>query len=140
MIVIKQHHIYRVDLKNNPRILYIFGDNLDRKGFGGQAKEMRGEPNAFGIATKRSISHNFPEDYFFDHQDDVFNIIDEEFKKLRYWITHNSEGESVRFDEREWEALVIPSDGIGTGLSRLPETAPKLLHYINLHLEELADL
>lgn len=40
MIVIKQFRIYRKDIQANPHILYIFGDNLDRKGFGGQAAEM----------------------------------------------------------------------------------------------------
>jgi len=53
MIIIKQHKIYRKDLKNNPDVLYLFGDNLVQKGFGGQAKEMRGEPNAEGIPTKK---------------------------------------------------------------------------------------
>ena len=32
--------IKRDKLKSNPDILYLFGDNLLRKGLGGQAKEM----------------------------------------------------------------------------------------------------
>lgn len=120
MIVLKQHRIYRKDIQANPDVLYIFGDNLDRKGFGGQAKEMRGEPNSFGIATKRSITHNYPDDYFFDAQEDVINIITNEFDHLYAYIMASS-----------YKAVVLPLDGIGTGLSKLPEYAPNLLKYIN---------
>ena len=129
MLVIKQHRIYREDIQANPDVLYIFGDNLDRRGFGGQAKEMRGEINSFGIATKRSISHNFPNDYFFDSQPDVRSIIDKEFTHLR-----------AMAKDCEYRAIVVPLDGIGTGLSRLQENAPKLLKYINEKLGELKDL
>lgn len=128
MLIIKQHRIYRQDLKNNPNLLYIFGDNLDREGLGGQAGEMRGEPNAFGIATKRSISHSSAEDYFFDDQPDAVDIIDEEFDRLHKYLLET---------DGDYYAIVLPSDGLGTGLSRLPETAPKLLEYINGKLEEL---
>ena len=82
MLVIRQKFIQRIDIQCNRHCLYLFGDNLDRQGMGGQAKEMRGEPNSFGIATKRSISHNYPDDYFFDAQGDVNYIIDEEFDRL----------------------------------------------------------
>jgi hypothetical protein len=46
--------IYRRDLRANPESLYLFGDNTKRVGIGGQAREMRGEPNAVGIATKNA--------------------------------------------------------------------------------------
>ncbi len=119
MIILRQYRIHREDLKANPNVLYIFGDNLDREGLGGQAGEMRGEPNAFGIATKRGIGHGYPDDYFFDDQDDVIPILTEEFKRLHSLLGHG-----------RWTALIIPLDGIGTGLSRLPETAPKALAWI----------
>ena len=39
--------IYKVkDLKNNPNKIFVFGDNLKRKGEGGQAI-IRGEENAY---------------------------------------------------------------------------------------------
>ena len=47
-----QKWIARADLKQNQDRIYLFGDNVERVGHGGQAKEMRGEPNAIGIATK----------------------------------------------------------------------------------------
>jgi redox-sensitive bicupin YhaK (pirin superfamily) len=37
--------------------LFVFGDNLRRTGFGGQAAEMRGEPNAVGIAPGYEQKH-----------------------------------------------------------------------------------
>ena len=40
MLVIRQKMIYRQDLGENTDILYVFGDNLERYGYGGQAKEM----------------------------------------------------------------------------------------------------
>lgn len=129
MIVLRQHRIYRIDIKANPRALYIFGDNLDRKGMGGQAAEMRGEPNSFGIATKRSISHSYPDDYFFDSQKDAFEIIDEEFSRLFKEIR-----------EKEYKAVVLPADGIGTGLSKLPELAPNLLKHIGYWITILEQL
>jgi hypothetical protein len=44
---------------------YVFGDNGRRIGFGGQAKEMRGQPNAIGVATKWEPS-NRPNAFFSD--------------------------------------------------------------------------
>lgn len=126
-IVIFQKMIYRVDLQANKNMLYIFGDNLDRRGMGGQAFEMRGEPNSFGIATKRSISHSYPDDYFFDSQPDTMEIIRNEFDRLQHHWIHS-----------KYEGMVIPFDGLGTGLSRLPETAPSALAYINDRLQTLS--
>ena len=66
MPVIFQKFIYRADLQNNPDVLYVFGDNLVRKGRGGQAKEMRGHPNAVGVATKNTPGHGERHHYFSD--------------------------------------------------------------------------
>lgn len=131
MLIIRQHRIYREDLRNNPTVLYIFGDNLARVGHGGQAKEMRGEPNAFGIATKRRPTHGYKEDYFHDDDWDVEDVINEEFKCLR---------KHIAFAHKDYVAIVIPSDGIGTGLAKLNVYAPKLLEYINKRLKELETL
>lgn len=129
MMLIYQYRIYRQDIQANPNLLYIFGDNLDRVGMGGQAKEMRGEPNAFGIATKRAISHSYPRDYFFDHEIDARPILEKEFERLHEILK-----------QEEFEAIVLPLEGIGTGLARLPTNAPKLLEYINSKLIEPENL
>lgn len=43
--------------------IYLFGDNLLRKGLGGQAKEMRGEPNTLGIVSKKYPSNSLSSFY-----------------------------------------------------------------------------
>ena len=53
MPVIFMSSITREFVRNHPDFIFVFGDNLAKKGLGGQAREMRGEPNAVGIATKR---------------------------------------------------------------------------------------
>ena len=52
--VVVQEEWYSIEqCRANPRAIYVFGDNLLRKGLGGQAKEMRGEPNTLGIVSKK---------------------------------------------------------------------------------------
>jgi hypothetical protein len=52
MPIIYQKFIRRQDLRNNRDKFYVFGDNMQRIGYGGQARDMRGEPNAIGAVTK----------------------------------------------------------------------------------------
>jgi len=114
-----QKWIERSDLQNNPEDVYIFGDNYARQGLGGQAKAMRGEPNALGIATKRTPDHNedayFSDDNFFMHT----YSLSVEFGKANVAL-------------KEGKTVVIPSDGIGTGLSKVPEKAPQVHTYIEM--------
>jgi hypothetical protein len=116
-MIVYQSRIYRADLRANPDVLYVFGDNAIRKGFGGQAKEMRGEPNARGVATKWYPS-NHPNAFFSDRQyADAIKIIDEDTFDILL---------ALRFHK----TVVFPLDGIGTGLSELPTRAPKIYDYI----------
>ena len=121
-MILYQHRIYRQDLQNNPDLMYLFGDNLDRTGLGGQAAEMRGEPNAIGVATKKFPSMR-PDSFFTDetYTENVKTFLDD----LMPAIQHIMEG----------GILVIPSDGLGTGLSKLHESAPRS----NKALEDLLD-
>lgn len=123
MLVITQKRIYRSDLQENPHVVYLFGDNLIQEGLGGQAGEMRGEPNAIGIPTKKA-PNNRSESFFTDSEfKENCDAILAAFKKI-------PEGTKM---------LVIPSDGLGTGLSALPEVAPKtntFLQGIIKHLRE----
>ena len=125
MPIIKQHRIYRQDLQNNPNVIYIFGDNLERVGMGGQAAEMRGEPNAFGIPTKRTPGHS-PGDYFGDPENRMSELI--------VIIQHFNWVEKMLKDSR---TVIWPSDGIGTGLSKLPEVYPELAEDIEFYVESL---
>lgn len=54
MPLLFQQMIYRADVQRNPHALYVFGDNLQEMGLGGQAVELRGEPNSVGLPTKRA--------------------------------------------------------------------------------------
>lgn len=124
MPVITQKFIFRSDLRANPKVNYLFGDNLLRIGLGGQAKEMRGEPNAIGVATKRSPGMN-GSDFFTDRfYHELQSTIDNDLKPA---FDHVQKG----------GVLIIPEDGLGTGLSELPKRAPRLNEYLVAKLERL---
>jgi hypothetical protein len=106
-----QKWITRQDLKNNPDVFYVFGDNVNRVGLGGQAKEMRGEPNAIGVATKWAPGWD-DVDFFKDDEASFKACIGD----LATIIEHLRNGRTV----------IFPSDGLGTGLSMLPQKAPQL--------------
>lgn len=137
MLIIKQHRIYRIDIKANRHLLYVFGDNLDRVGFGGQAKEMRGESNSFGVATKRTPEHGHHDNYFHDEDENVKEIIRSEFIRLQLHLCTPHHNDLRTY---QYEGVVFPLDGIGTGLAKLSEYAPKLLEYINWQIKGLENL
>lgn len=115
----------RAMIRATPDILYVFGDNVARRGFGGQAKEARGEPNAVGIPTKMS-----PEAFLYDTQHLIVKEpIVEAFVKLAQHL-------------RSGKDIVWPKDGVGTGLARLPFTGPAIFAGIEAcreHLFSMAD-
>lgn len=125
MPLIYQHRIYRMDLIANPKAFYVFGDNTDRKGMGGQAGEMRGEPNAVGVATKYHPTMN--ENAFFTD-----SRIDEQ--KQIIW----GDLQRVVAALKAHEIVVWPLDGIGSGLSEVPTRAPETwawMERVRKHLE-----
>lgn len=146
MIVIKQKWIKREDLQANPNIIYLFGDNLLRTGLGGQAKEMRGEPNAWGIVTKKTPDNT---DYAFLTDDEYelnISIINRDLAGLREFIQTKRVSAlpeyHVGFGGKDWftnSILIIPTDGLGTGLAQLPTKAPKTYQYLCEKLEQLKD-
>lgn len=82
---------------------------------GGQAKEMRGEPNAYGIPTKWSPGM-LETDFFTDADYDLVKL---DIIKAHTFL-------------KSVDKIVWPADGIGTGLARLNETAPKIFHAIEM--------
>lgn len=100
-------------LRANPEQLYLFGDNFLRRGLGGQAKHMRGEPNAIGIATKYAPSRNQP-DYFHDGDVHALEIITKDLNLVSSMLYRGF-------------IINVPRDGLGTGRSEMPQRAP-LLH------------
>jgi len=103
----------------NPHKLYIFGDNLIRRGKGGQAI-IRDFPNAWGIATKRlpSMSNN---SFFGDRPDEMTALITD-IAMLINMLLHK---------DTDFNTLVFPEDGLGTGLSKMPSKSPKLFKWLN---------
>lgn len=112
--IIYQHRVYRHDLVYNRNLIYVFGDNTKRIGLGGQAREMRGEPNAHGIATLWEPGVPF-EDIDFD------------------WITDIMKADIMALASKcqRYDAIVFPMEGIGTGLALLKEEAPKAFDFLN---------
>ena len=123
-MLLTQKWIMRSDLKNNPHVLYLFGDNLRRVGMGGQAKEMRHEPNACGVATKKEPTSGanvfFTDD---EYEENVRNFMID----LRPAFDHARSGGIV----------IVPEDGLGTGLSEMPQRAPKSLAALNALIQSL---
>ena len=123
MIVLFQRMMYRVDLRMNPTVLYLMGENERGYGMGGQAKEMRDEPNMRPIRTKRApgITENcYWTDDDYERQ---IGLIDHDFEKLlRECAPHtivvcplNPTGDNI---------------GLGAGMSQLPVRAPRTYAYI----------
>jgi hypothetical protein len=97
--------------------LVAFGDNLQRRGRGGVAAACRGIDGTVGIPTKHAPS--MKHDAFFRDADfaRVRPSIDAAFNRLEAGL-------------REGRTIYWPSGGIGTGLSRLSETAPHIWAYL----------
>ncbi|MFZ1701016.1 MAG: hypothetical protein WBO10_07260 [Pyrinomonadaceae bacterium] len=120
--------ITREYVRSNPDKLFLFGDNLERRGFGGQAAAMRGEPNAIGIPTKKSPSNT--ESAFFSDDEIELNkaAIDAAFAGV---LT------AINGVNRENQIITIPADGLGTGRAQLEKRAPKTFAFL---LQKLAEL
>ena len=101
-------------VREKPDHLFIFGDNLFGWGKGGQAI-IRDEPNAYGIPTKKRPDYN-PESF----------MTDEELEENKQHIMKAID----RMPISQYEAIVFPEDGLGTGLARLPELAPKTFEFL----------
>ncbi|MFT4076885.1 MAG: hypothetical protein QM647_15270 [Asticcacaulis sp.] len=121
-MIIHQYRIYRCDLRANPAFTYVFGCNEARYGLGGQAAEMRGEKNAHGIATLRAPG------VFWSDSDRArqCQVLAADFEPL------------FNIAERGG-VIVLPIDGVGTGLARLEERAPQTFAYLQKLWKHLID-
>lgn len=121
----KMDWITREIVQANPNKVFLFGDNLMRVGMGGQAAAMRGEPNAFGIATK--VTPGMKDEDFFS--DDYFDM---------YRTTILAD-----LNRATWGAMtrdcviVVPTDGLGTGLAEMPKRSPKLFKFLCEAIERM---
>ena len=129
MPVLFMSSITREFVRSHQTWLFVFGDNLVKKGLGGQAREMRGEPNAVGIATKRSPSMN--SDAFFSDSD-IHNVIVMGAIKDSFRI--------LEFHLLSGDVVVIPKNGVGGGLANLPVNAPLIDTFIKDSIERLVNI
>lgn len=118
-----QEYITGEDIEANPDVAYLFGDNDQESGYGGQAKEMRGKPpyaNSYGIPTKKSPSTN--KNAYYNNRDYEQNIanIDAAFAK----IPSNMD-------------VVVPAAGLGTNLADLKNKSRKTWEYLEDKLDRL---
>ena len=100
---------------------------MARTGYGGQAAEARGEPNTIGIPTKWAPTRN-EADYFSDlHPENhkVYEAINEAIDQIQAILKQRA-------------TVVLPADGIGTGLAELPTRAPLIYSYIKHKLDLLS--
>jgi len=118
--VLKARWITRENVQANPDKAYLFGDNLLRTGNAGQAKQMRGEPNAIGIPTKNRPSST--EGSYFT---------DKDFEKVKPEID-----KALKL-AMKYKTIVVPQMGIGTGLAQLKFRAPRIFEYIETSIENL---
>lgn len=112
MPVIYLKWIAREQVRADPEARFVFGDNRDRVGYGGQAGAMRGEPNAIGVATLHAPGK-------FYRPNDPLAL-----------ATVASDLYSVALALAEDRNVYVPRDGLGTGLARLPEFHPALYRLI----------
>lgn len=111
-------------IKASPQHIFVFGDNVARKGNGGQAYAARGEPNAIGVATKWRPS--MEESAFFTDTERAMNVVIGDLARVR----------------RAWESgatIAFPLDGLGTGRAQLPHRAPKIHRFIVDEVHSMAE-
>jgi len=116
--------IYKIDgVTPVIRKLFVFGDNDQRMGFGGQAKEMRGEPNAVGIRVKKAPSMD--ENSFYNDDEYILNT-----QKITQDLNHLAAIAKNKI-------IVFPEDGVGTGMAMLNQKAPQTFNYLTTMLDQV---
>lgn len=106
--------------KSNPKVLFVFGDNVKRVGCGGQAC-LRDELNTIGVATKLDPAH-----YFNDSSKDDFDVMRTDLAVLTEYLFLG------------W-TVVLPEGGLGTGLSDMPKQCPNLFKLLEAHIQFIKD-
>lgn len=92
---------------------------------GGQAIEMRGEPNAVGVRTKRRPRLKDADFWTDETLVENCRMIEEDLEPVR---RHLAAGGTV----------VVPEDGLGTELAQLQERAPQTFAFLQQALQQLA--
>lgn len=125
-LVIRAVRVTREQVRAARDTLFVFGDNMARAGFGGQAAAMGGEPNSVGVPTKWRPARD-PAAYFADtdwQNEEVRQAVLGAFERIERALASGRD-------------VVIPADGLGTGLADLPRRAPVIHACISRMIEEL---
>jgi hypothetical protein len=120
MILIQDEWFSVKQCLENPRNLYIFGDNTLRYGKGGQA-QIRDCENSFGICTKWKPS--MTDDSFFQDTIECLEIVEKDIVDLLH-IKDN------------YKNIIFPADGLGSGLSDMPNRCPLLYKRMNYLIQK----
>jgi len=105
----------------HPKKVFVFSDNLQREGTGGQAC-IRHCENSVGIRTKKFPQYE-PSAYF----------TDADFDKFVNYVNHDI---ACLKDLNKYHPLVFSSHGYGTGLAEMPKRAPNCFIYLCKSLNE----
>lgn len=116
MKIIRQKEWWtRESVAADPGRIYIFGDNEEGWGTGGQAC-IRGLENAYGIPTLKAPGEFWSDDDF-----------EQNMKAIEAAI-------AMIPTDRDW---VISADGLGTGLAQLDARAPKTFEYLQSRIAKI---
>ncbi len=118
------------DVQKKNDYIFIYGDNDVKVGKGGQAI-IRYEPNAMGIPTKKFPGYNLKA-YYTDSELDANKAkIDNAINNIVY---------RLKSKKVQYKGIVLPEDGLGTGLADLENKAPETFKYLNKKINELKNI
>jgi hypothetical protein len=108
MKIIDKHY-----LRQNPKHVFVFGDNLLGKGYGGAAV-LRDEPNSLGFVTKKAPTHNPSDSYTPEEYASKYEV---EIKRLKKEIEKNPDktflisrlGAGLANKYHIWEKIIEPN-------------------------------
>ena len=103
--------ITREFLRDNPNIIFVFGDNEGRVGYGGAAA-LRDEPNTYGFITKKDLGEAEPN----FTADEYISVFVEEALKLKQKAAENQDkmfyisrlGAGLANKFKIWEEVILP--------------------------------
>jgi hypothetical protein len=107
-----------------PERVFVFSDNIEREGIGGQAI-IRNCENSFGIRTKKRPK-NSPGSFFTDR----------DYIHYRNLVNHDMQN---LYELNKEHPIALSANGYGTGLAKLYLTAPKCFSYLVTKLNEFCD-
>jgi hypothetical protein len=99
-------------LRNHPDHIFVFGDNLQRKGLGGAAK-LRNLPNTYGFITKKapnSLDSSFyhPDEYMDIFYDELALLIEEISRQPNKMFLISKLGSGLANRYKIWELVIQP--------------------------------